>query len=215
MGPLLFIIYINDLPQISRLAKFILYADDANIIITGTSLHEITEELIRITPILVNWVQNNGLALNLKKTNYMLFSRKRVDTSSVQVRIDGTEIGRKHEAKFLGVIIDEKLTWASHIRALRTKMSRYIGVMYKLKKMLPLSVRLQIYQSFVQSHLNFCSLVWGFAAKSNIESLFSRQKQGIRAVMPGHVNYNYDDGNPADRGGGTGGARGAMAPPKI
>ena len=198
LGPLLFVIYINDLPQISRLTKFILYADDANIIITGTSLQEITEELSRITPILVNWVQSNGLALNLKKTNYMLFSRKRVDTSPVKITIDGTEIVRKHEAKFLGVIIDEKLTWASHIRALRTKMSRYIGVMYKLKKMLPLKVQLQIYQSFVQSHLNFCSLVWGFAAKSNIESLFSKQKQGIRAVMPGHVNYNYHDGIPAD-----------------
>ena len=198
LGPLLFIIYINDLPQISRLAKFILYADDANIIITGKSMHEITTELSRITPILVNWVQRNGLALNLKKTNYMLFSKMKVDTSSVQITIDGTEIERKREAKFLGVIIDEKLTWASHIRALRTKMSRYIGVMYRLKKMLPVKAQLQIYQSFVQSHLNFCSLVWGFAAKSNIESLFARQKQGIRAVMPGRVNYCYRDGNPAD-----------------
>ena len=73
-------------------------------------------------------------------------------------------------------------------------MMRYIGIMYKIKRHLPIKARLQVYQSFVQSHLNYCSLVWGFAAKSHIDSLFSRQKQGIRAVMPGFVNYFYKEG---------------------
>ena len=69
-------------------------------------------------------------------------------------------------------------------------MSRFIGVMLciilygnRIKHKLPLKARLQIFQSFVQSHLNFCSLVWGFAAKSFIESLFAKQKQGMRAVL--------------------------------
>ncbi len=66
--------------------------------------------------------------------------------------------------------------------------------MYKIKQLLPIQVRLQMFHSFVQSHLNFCSLVWGFAAKSHIESLFSKQKQGVRMVMPGFVNYKYRDG---------------------
>ena len=66
--------------------------------------------------------------------------------------------------------------------------------MYKLKRFLPLLARLQIYHSFVQSHLNFCSLVWGFAAKSNIESLFMKQKIGLRAVIPGFSNSWYKDG---------------------
>ena len=74
-------------------------------------------------------------------------------------------------------------------------MCRYVGVMYKIKYLLPLKARLQIYHSFVQSHLNFCSLVWGFACKSNIDSLFSCQKKGMRAVMPGYVNYFYKDGS--------------------
>lgn len=67
--------------------------------------------------------------------------------------------------------------------------------MHKIKHILPLKARLQIYQSLIQSHLNFCSLVWGFAAKSNIESLFIKQKQGMRTVMPGNINYFYDKGN--------------------
>ena len=67
--------------------------------------------------------------------------------------------------------------------------------MYKIKKFLPLTARLQIYHSFVQSHLNFCSLVWGFSAtKSNIEALFSKQKKGLRAVVPGFINYKFRDG---------------------
>ena len=73
-------------------------------------------------------------------------------------------------------------------------MARYVGIMYKIKKFLPLKDRLQVYHSFVQSHVNYCSLVWGFSAKSNIEALFTKQKKGLRAVIPGFINYKYKDG---------------------
>ena len=66
--------------------------------------------------------------------------------------------------------------------------------MHRIKHHLPLKVRLQIYHSFIQSHVNYCSLVWGFAAKSHIESLFITQKKAMRAIMPGNVNYFYRDG---------------------
>ena len=68
LGPLLFIIYINDIPNIFKLAKFILYADDANIILTGNSIYEIEQQLLVLAPALVQWVDSNGLKLNLKKT---------------------------------------------------------------------------------------------------------------------------------------------------
>ena len=195
LGPLLFIIYINDLPQISEIAKFIMYADDANIFLTGENINEVYDKLKILSDVLVKWVDNNGLALNLKKTNYMIFSRQR-NLSFRDVVISGVTIERKTEARFLGVIIDNKLNWSQHISAMKMKMARYIGVMYKLKKYLPLEARLQIYHSFVQSHLNYCSLVWGFAAKSHIETLFVKQKMGLRAILPGFVNYWYKDGTP-------------------
>ena len=66
--------------------------------------------------------------------------------------------------------------------------------MYKLKSMLPLKTRIQIYHSFVQSHINYCSLVWGFSAKSYIETIFRAQKKGMRAVVPGYIQYKYRDG---------------------
>ena len=193
LGPLLFIIYINDIPEINKLAKFILYADDANIIVTGTNISEVEEKLCQLSDHLVRWVNSNGLVLNLKKTHYMIFCRQNITENPV-VKINNRIITRVQEARFLGVIIDEKLTWSAHIKSLKSKMSRYIGIMFKIKSKVVVDIRLQIYHSFVQSHLNFCSLVWGFAKRTYIEMLFRVQKKAMRAVMPGYVNYFYKDG---------------------
>ena len=194
LGPLLFIIYINDIPEIQKFAKFILYADDANIIVTGNNMKDIEEQVAKLSTALINWVDSNGLALNLKKTNYMIFSRQKIDNYNLNLVIGNTQIHRKTEARFLGVIVDEKLNWTRHITALKSKMSNYVGIMYKIKNLLPVRARLQIFHSFVQSHINFCSLVWGFSAKTNIDALFASQKKGMRAVMPGYVNFFYHDG---------------------
>ena len=79
LGPLLFIIYINDLPNILNRAKFILYADDANIIINGANIADIVQQLNALCNTLSNWLISNGLAPNLKKTKYMLFSRQNIE----------------------------------------------------------------------------------------------------------------------------------------
>jgi hypothetical protein len=193
LGPLLFLIYINDIPEIARFAKFILYADDANIILTADTIEEIQNQLTELIEVLIKWVFSNGLALNLKKTNYMIFSKRKVNLPTT-LSILNVPIERKPEARFLGVIIDESLSWSYHIKSVVSKMSRYIGVMFKIKKFLPLKSRLQVYHSFVQSYLSYCSLVWGFCCRSNIETLFRKQKIGIRAVVPGFINYKYKDG---------------------
>ena len=73
-------------------------------------------------------------------------------------------------------------------------MSRYVGIMFKIKRYIPLQARLNIYHSFIQSHVNYCCLVWGFSVKSNIESLFTKQKKGLRAVIKGYINYRYRNG---------------------
>ena len=77
LGTLLFIIYINDIPNVSQIAKFILHADDANIIITGINITEVDAQLRDLRKILLKWVDSNGLRLNLKKAKYMIFSRAR------------------------------------------------------------------------------------------------------------------------------------------
>ncbi len=126
LGPLLFIIYINDLPNICEIAKYIMYADDANIFITGKNIEEVRSKLDQLTSVLIRWVDCNGLVLNLKKTKYMIFSCQNTQFDR-ELFIAGTKIERKTEARFLGVIIDENLTWSQHITAIKVKMSRYIS----------------------------------------------------------------------------------------
>ena len=118
LGPLLFVIYINDLPGISELSKFILYADDANIILTGSTVNEVYEKVHALSEILLKWVDNNGLLLNLKKTKYMIFARQN-SIIDREITIANVPIERKSEARFLGVIIDEKLTWSTHIETIK------------------------------------------------------------------------------------------------
>ena len=194
LGPLLFIIYINDIPDLADFATFILYADDANIILTANTIEEISNQLKMFIFNLQQWVNSNGLALNLKKTKYMIFSRAKNIELPEPLIISGTPIESMHEARFLGVIVDESLNWSRHISTVQSKMARYVGIMYKIKKYLPLNARIQIYHSLVQLHANYCSLVWGFSCKTNIESLFSKQKKGLRAVIPGFINYKYKNG---------------------
>ena len=78
LGPLLFIIYINDIPEISSIAKFILYAADANIIVTANTIEEVYNQITSLIDNLEDWVHCNGLTLNLKKTKYLIFSKSKV-----------------------------------------------------------------------------------------------------------------------------------------
>ena len=134
LGPLLFIIYINDIPEIAHFAKFILYADDANIILTADTIDQINEQLGILSANLLNWVNSNGLVLNLKKTKYMIFTQTHNIELPQPFIISDTLIEHKHEARFLGVIMDDKLNWSQHIKSVQSKMSRYVGIMYKIKK---------------------------------------------------------------------------------
>ena len=147
LAPLLFILYINDIPNISKDCTFILYADDANILISGRTVAEIEEKFKSLAKNLEIWVSTNGLALNLKKTNYMIFSNSRLHSMPFIPRISNYDIERKSTCRFLGVIIDETLTWKEHILAIKAKMSRYVGILYKLKAFLPLSARKNIFHS--------------------------------------------------------------------
>ena len=194
LGPLLFVVYINDIPFISSLAKFILYADDANIIITADNFEDLQNKIERLLEQLQSWVHRNGLKLNIKKTKYMIFSKRaKVD---IDVKLFGTPIERSSCERFLGVLVDDGLTWSSHIKALSSKLSRNSGIMFKLKGIVPESVLKILYNSFIQSHINYCSSVWGLRSKNSVEVLFRAQKKAVRAMEKRFNNcfYNKETG---------------------
>ena len=102
-------------------------------------MKEIEAKFLELSRALSDWVCSNELKLNTKKTNYMLFSRSRnIDLGSFIPKISGMPIVRKTVARFLGVLVDDKLTWSHHISAIKSIMSKFIRVLYKLKHTLPL-----------------------------------------------------------------------------
>ena len=107
-------------------------------------------------------------ALKSKMTKYLgiMYKLKFIIPLKVRLHIYQSFVHSHLNFCSSGVIVDEKLKWTKHISVLKSKMTKYLGIVYKLKFIIPLKARLLIYQSFVHSHLNFCSSVWGFAAKS-------------------------------------------------
>ena len=190
LGPILFIIYINDLPNISDLAKYIFFADDANIIVSADTYSELNIHANSILNSVQTWVADNGLKLNIAKTKYMIFSNK--SPSDINISIGGQRLVQSEHERFLGVIIDSKLSWAQHIRQLKTKISRNAGVMIKLKNIIPHKAQKMLYNSLIQSHLYYCACVWGTKSFNSIKSLFSAQKKAIRATDVLYHNYFYD-----------------------
>ena len=192
LGPLLFIIYINDLPLVSKLASYIFYADDANIIVTANDITELTQKVKTVLQLIDSWVTGNGLKLNIKKTKYMVFTNRHNIDRDLNLTLNGTKIEYTERERFLGVIVDSNLSWAAHINLLSAKVSRNAGIIYRLKGIVPQSILKTLYDSFVQSHLNYCSSVWGLGSKSSLQPLFIAQKKAIRALGCGYNSCFYD-----------------------
>ena len=121
----------NDLCNISSVLKFILFADDSNLFYSNENLNVLFEVMNKELQTLTTWFSVNRLSLNVKKTNYILFSNKNVKKFKGQIKIDSTEVDRVENTKFLGIIIDEKLNWKDQILHIENKVSRGIGLMFR------------------------------------------------------------------------------------
>ena len=137
LGPLLFLIYINDISASSNMFSFTLFADDTNIFYKNKSLNQLlsiaNDELTKLSL----WFKANKLSLNISKTTYMLFSnRKSIVNEAINVKIDENIIDRVRECKFLGTIIDENLSWKPRISLITGKISKNIGIMFKVGQFL-------------------------------------------------------------------------------
>jgi hypothetical protein len=123
LGPILFLLYINDLGSISTLFSPIMFADDSNIFMTGNNIQTLTTRLNQQIPFLIEWLRANRLSLNLDKTHAMIFGSKvKMDTQLINIYIDGRRTEIVTSTKFLGVILDTNLTWKPHITYLASKL---------------------------------------------------------------------------------------------
>ena len=182
LGPLLFLLYINDLATVSNIFMSFLFADDTNLFLTGNDLsamgHIINTELIKIK----DWLKANKLSLNIDKINFILFKPRHRHVTDIKIYMDGSEIHRVTEAKFLGVIIDEKLNWSNHIAYIQRKISKSIGIIIKTRKLFNSETLISLYNSLVYPYLSYCVHVWGEAYDVHKYALVVQQKKIVRII---------------------------------
>ena len=147
LGPLLFLLYINDLPNTSNVLNFYLFADDTNLYYESNSLQELEKTINKELNKLYLWLNINRLSLNIDKTNYLIFHPyNKPMKKHMTIKINKKAINEKVYIKYLGVLIDSTLNWKHQISNISKKISRAIGIMYKLRPFftyLSLGIRLQ------------------------------------------------------------------------
>ena len=184
LGPLLFLLYINDIVNCSNKLRFILFADDTNIFISDVSFSSLLLNVNIELHKLSEWFCANRLSLNIKKSNYMLFGHKfkRQKNLSSIISISGINIERVESTKFLGIHIDCKLNWKCHTSYLALKISKSIGIINKLKYILPRKHLLVLYNTLIHPYLLYCNVIWGNATQSAMHRLTILQKRILRIV---------------------------------
>ena len=194
LGPLLFIIYMNDICHASKLLRFILYADDSTLLITPQTigLSDFSKALNAELTYVSNWLDANKLSLNVKKSKFMVFSTFRRDIhqliSTIKPQINGSEIERVTKFNFLGLVIDENVSWHAHTNLIWGKISRVSGILNRLKHHLPTNILRMLYNSLVLPHLNYSILVWGH----NHTKVQKLQKKIIRIISNSKYNAHTD-----------------------
>ena len=160
LGPILFLIYINDLNCVSQRLKSIMFADDTNLFISGKSEKELTQVINDELLIVADWFQANLLSLNVKKTSYLIFGNRNVHNLKLNICIQNTLIEKQQETKFLGVILSDDLKWNKHVNTVVHKISKTIGIISKVRHLLPQTSTRTLYLTLVEPYINYCNIVW-------------------------------------------------------
>jgi hypothetical protein len=180
LGPLLFLLYINDLPKTTD-NHLTLFADDSTLTIDCKNKATYQCDIKNSLGSIISWLENNNLHINLSKTKIMHFNQGSSNESKINVIHDDTLIDTVKSHKFLGVIIDSKLNWKTHTEELCKKVSSSTYALLKLKKVLNVDALLSAYYGTVASHLRYAIIFWGNS--SNKELVFRAQKKSIRAMF--------------------------------
>ena len=189
LGPLLFLLYINDICTSSHKGNFVLFADDTTVLFQNDNLQDAIIEAENEFSHILNWLNANKLSLNIKKTKVLIFDNKIPCTTDIILNIGGTLVSSTSTAKFLGTIIDNKLNWNDHISFVSKKIARANGIICRLKHYLPKKTLLTLYNTLILPHLNYNLLVWGNANKSHLHHLLLIQKRAVRNIC--NVSYTF------------------------
>jgi len=187
LGPLLFLIYINDLSNACTSCDIVLFADDTNIFIRAKTKLEAFKNTNAILELVRNYMNSNKLHINIKKSCYMYFTKQKapndLSNTDIEIKIGNNVLKQVSEAKFLGVLIDDKLTWEPHLKQLRKKLVSCTGSLNRIKDNIPDSLHKDLYHTLFESYLTYGITVWGGVSNTKLLPLFRAQKQCVRILF--------------------------------
>lgn len=193
LGPLLFLVFINDLPLESKEVTTDIYADDTTITAAAdwSKSSELVSTMNFAMESITNWTSENRLSINQSKTKSVLFASKRIrskmppNNQDLNITLPGsdTPITQVKSQKLLGVTLDQDLTFDDHVESLGKKLSKRIGLLKRIKNCLPYEERVSFYTATIKPALMYGSSVWTLCSKSNIDLIFKLQKRAARVIL--------------------------------
>ena len=189
LGPLLFLLFINDLPMYiqDNVTNVDMYADDTTIYDINTSKSEVELNLQAALNNVSAWCLNNGMVLNATKTKVILITtpqkRSRLVNQPLRLKYKDVTLEVTTGDKILGIHINENLKWDNHIKFLRKKISSNLWLLSRIKVFIPINYRIMFYKAYVQPHLDYCSIIWGSTKQSNIQVLVRLQRRACRIIL--------------------------------
>ena len=195
LGPLLFLLYINDFRLCLEKTSCGHFADDTFIIYNSKKLKTIETIINTELKQVIKWLGLSKLSLNAAKTELIFFHSKQRPTNydSISIRFNGIKLTPVDHVKYLGMYLDSYLSWEYHIHELSKKLSRANGILSKLRYNAPFHVCLQVYYAIFYSFLIYGCNVWGLTTKENIEKIEVLQKKCVRILTFSPFNSHTHD----------------------
>jgi len=181
MGPLHFLIYIADLLTLGLLGKILLYADDTALYYAADTPEELEDAMQRDAIMLHDWLCQNVLTMNVGKTCYMTFGKAK-NLPDFNIKINDEKIKRVKTFKYLGLVLDENLSFKQHIDHVMKSIRPFIPLMWKRGRYLPMEKRKQLYFAYVQSHIAYMLPIYSVGTKTRLDRLQRVQNRCIKAL---------------------------------
>ena len=185
LGPILFLIFINDLPSISENIFFSLFADDSCLSLCDNDIFALISNANREIDVFYNWCIANRTSINILKTFYLLFTNQSqaiLPPVLIRNQYSYDVIKRVSHTKFLGVIYDDRLTFSNHISMLTNKLSRSSSLLYQLRDYLPINILKKLYYAHVYPYINYCNCIWSNTYQTHLLPLILIHKRIIRNI---------------------------------
>ena len=193
LGPLFFLLYVNDLPQCLNKTKPCLFADDTNLTASGDSITDVEIAVNSDLENLRKWLIANKLSLNVAKTEFMLIgSKQKISNSHPNVVIENKQIKQVYECKTLGVTVDQHLSWKSNTENICKKITAGISAIRRVKPFVDKETLISIYNAIVRPYFDYCCEVWDVFGETQSKRLQKLQNRAARIIlnMSNDVNHS-------------------------